>query len=227
MTNPPFILQHLDEIAAVRWPPWHAARPPHGQALCADGPLLQPRAVTASPADCCHVAAAPAAPAPAAGQVLAHPCVFSYLHVPVQSGSDAVLAAMKREYTAAGEDDAARQLLAMHARRRPRVRPRVRLGWRPARLLCAPATPRRAVPVRATNPRRASVPACCAWASEFRRVADTLLAGVPGLALATDIIAGFPGGDQHSNTAPAHLAASGSCVRMHACMRVCAPTRAV
>ncbi|GJN02903.1 hypothetical protein PR202_ga20294 [Eleusine coracana subsp. coracana] len=54
MTNPPFILEHLKEIAAV---------------LC-------------------------------------HPCVYSFLHVPVQSGSDAVLTvclrfnAMNREYTA-------------------------------------------------------------------------------------------------------------------------------
>ncbi|XWS15383.1 hypothetical protein CRYUN_Cryun35bG0091700 [Craigia yunnanensis] len=47
MTNPPFILEHLKEIAAV----------------------------------------------------LHHPCVYSFLHVPVQSGSDAVLTAMNREYT--------------------------------------------------------------------------------------------------------------------------------
>ena len=61
--------------------------------------------------------------------MLRHPCVFAYLHVPVQSGSDAVLGAMNREYTRA----------------------------------------------------------------EFERVADTLLALVPGLELATDIICGFPG----------------------------------
>ncbi|CAN1310056.1 Threonylcarbamoyladenosine tRNA methylthiotransferase [Linum perenne] len=47
MTNPPFILEHLEEIA----------------------------------------------------EVLRHPCVYSFLHVPVQSGSDAVLSAMNREYT--------------------------------------------------------------------------------------------------------------------------------
>ncbi|WOL12916.1 threonylcarbamoyladenosine tRNA methylthiotransferase [Canna indica] len=47
MTNPPYILEHLKEIA----------------------------------------------------EVLSHPCVYSFLHVPVQSGSDAVLTAMNREYT--------------------------------------------------------------------------------------------------------------------------------
>ncbi|KAG2495228.1 hypothetical protein HYH03_006502 [Edaphochlamys debaryana] len=38
---------------------------------------------------------------PALAAALRHPCVFSYLHVPVQSGSDAVLEAMKREYSVA------------------------------------------------------------------------------------------------------------------------------
>ncbi|KAG6508055.1 hypothetical protein ZIOFF_033410 [Zingiber officinale] len=47
MTNPPYILEHLKEIA----------------------------------------------------EVLNHPCVYSFLHVPVQSGSDSVLTAMNREYT--------------------------------------------------------------------------------------------------------------------------------
>ncbi|KAJ6693650.1 hypothetical protein OIU85_004430 [Salix viminalis] len=47
MTNPPFILEHLKEIA----------------------------------------------------EILRHPCVYSFLHVPVQSGSDAILTAMNREYT--------------------------------------------------------------------------------------------------------------------------------
>ncbi|XP_057457063.1 uncharacterized protein LOC130748004 [Lotus japonicus] len=47
MTNPPFILEHLKEIA----------------------------------------------------EILRHPCVYSFLHVPVQSGSDTILSAMNREYT--------------------------------------------------------------------------------------------------------------------------------
>ncbi|RAL54970.1 hypothetical protein DM860_013666 [Cuscuta australis] len=49
MTNPPYILEHLKDIA----------------------------------------------------DVLRHPCVYSFLHVPIQSGSDAVLSAMNREYTVA------------------------------------------------------------------------------------------------------------------------------
>ncbi|KAL8160007.1 hypothetical protein V2J09_001544 [Rumex salicifolius] len=47
MTNPPYILEHLKEMA----------------------------------------------------DILCHPCVYTFLHVPVQSGSDAVLTAMNREYT--------------------------------------------------------------------------------------------------------------------------------
>ncbi|KAJ1640634.1 hypothetical protein T492DRAFT_567003, partial [Pavlovales sp. CCMP2436] len=63
------------------------------------------------------------------GQILQHPNVYRWLHVPVQSGSDKVLRGMNREYTIA----------------------------------------------------------------EFRHVADSLLAAVPGLTLATDVICGFPG----------------------------------
>lgn len=76
MTNPPYILEHLDEIALV----------------------------------------------------LASPKVYGFLHVPVQSGSDAVLADMKREYCRA----------------------------------------------------------------DFERVVDVLRERVPGVTIATDIIAGFP-----------------------------------
>ena len=65
-------------------------------------------------------------------QALNHPGVFKWLHIPVQSGSNAVLRAMRREYTV----------------------------------------------------------------EEFCHVADTLLQLVPGLHLATDIICGFPGGEQ-------------------------------
>jgi len=36
-------------------------------------------------------------------QVMRLPCVFEYLHVPVQSGSNRVLSAMNREYTVEGE----------------------------------------------------------------------------------------------------------------------------
>lgn len=50
MTNPPYILQHLDAI----------------------------------------------------GRCLNHPFVYAYLHIPVQSGSNAVLERMKREYTVEG-----------------------------------------------------------------------------------------------------------------------------
>lgn len=47
------------------------------------------------------------------GQALNHPSVFSYLHVPVQSGSDAVLKRMNREYTLADFELVADTLLQL------------------------------------------------------------------------------------------------------------------
>ncbi|KAL4424994.1 hypothetical protein ABPG77_002879 [Micractinium sp. CCAP 211/92] len=91
MTNPPFILEHLAQVA----------------------------------------------------EVLQDPRVFSYLHVPVQSGSDAVLGRMKREYSRA----------------------------------------------------------------EFERVCDTLLAAVPDMELATDVICGFPGETEEDHAATLSLLA--------------------
>jgi threonylcarbamoyladenosine tRNA methylthiotransferase CDKAL1 len=41
----------------------------------------------------------------AMAEILNHPQVFSFLHIPVQAGSDAVLHAMRREYTAAEFQD--------------------------------------------------------------------------------------------------------------------------
>uniref|UniRef100_A0A5S6QD06 tRNA-t(6)A37 methylthiotransferase n=1 Tax=Trichuris muris TaxID=70415 RepID=A0A5S6QD06_TRIMR len=76
MTNPPYILDYLEEIAAV----------------------------------------------------LRHPRVYSFLHIPVQSGSDSVLREMRREYTV----------------------------------------------------------------EEFRMVVDFMLASVPNITIATDVICGFP-----------------------------------
>ena len=74
----------------------------------------------------------------AIADVLRMPGCYAFLHVPVQSGSDAVLGAMNREYTV----------------------------------------------------------------DEFRHVADALLARVPELTLATDVICGFPGetDDDHEQT---------------------------
>ena len=89
MTNPPYMLEHVEAIAAL----------------------------------------------------LNHPRCYAFLHVPVQSGSNAVLGAMRREYTV----------------------------------------------------------------ETFEAVADTLLARVPELTLATDIIAGFPGESEDDHLATLRL----------------------
>ena len=60
MTNPPYILEHLDAVA----------------------------------------------------EAMRHPCVFEFLHLPVQSGSDDILKAMNREYTVAEFEECADRLLA-------------------------------------------------------------------------------------------------------------------
>lgn len=46
-------------------------------------------------------------------QILNHPYVFAYLHIPVQSGSDAVLKAMNREYTRAEFEKVTDTLLSL------------------------------------------------------------------------------------------------------------------
>ena len=62
------------------------------------------------------------------GKILNHPRVYSFMHIPVQSGSDHVLDEMRREYLV----------------------------------------------------------------EDFEKVVDTLRRDVPGISIATDIIAGFP-----------------------------------
>ena len=78
---------------------------------------------------------------PAIAALLRHPRCYAFLHVPVQSGSNAVLGAMRREYTV----------------------------------------------------------------EQFEQVADALLAAVPDMTLATDIIAGFPGESEDDHLATLRL----------------------
>jgi len=49
-------------------------------------------------------------------EVLRHPKVYSFLHIPVQAGSDRVLTAMNREYTVAEFRTVADYLLVMLTR---------------------------------------------------------------------------------------------------------------
>jgi hypothetical protein len=145
MTNPPFILEHLKDIA----------------------------------------------------EVLCHPCVYSFLHVPVQSGSDAVLSVSSNTSIFLQENWHHFLLLIMfsffflfiffpsknwcykcevHQLLMPRFPVHVAFSskWLLTTLIS-----------QAMN-REYTV-------SEFRTVVDTLTELVPGMQIATDIICGFPG----------------------------------
>lgn len=131
MTNPPFILEHLKEIAGV----------------------------------------------------LRHPCVYSFLHVPVQSGSDNVLYVSKKKlYTTFSS-----------------------LLWKILILIFSGQYSKIWIMEFNTDfhfMKFSYFSLCCFLSqamnreytvSEFRTVVDTLIELVPGMQIATDIICGFPG----------------------------------
>ena len=133
------------------------------------------------------------------------PKVMPHFHLPVQSGSDAVLARMRRDYTVAGYLErlgklrAARPGIAAVRRRRDRhetVAPRRRRGAQeldPRSRLGAPARPEKHRPCGARHGARAHPPPACIaghryWHSQTLRFSCRLLQqfGVPGKALGLD-----------------------------------------
>lgn len=132
MTNPPYILEHLKEIAGV----------------------------------------------------LRHPCVYSFLHVPVQSGSDPILS------VSIGWNNITSFLslfpTPISVKKETRtIKGNVGVGFDLEYKSHDGSTYSFIILFQAMN-REYTV-------SEFRKVVDTLTELVPGMQIATDIICGFPG----------------------------------
>ncbi|CAI5987570.1 unnamed protein product [Closterium sp. NIES-64] len=127
MTNPPYILEHLPEIA----------------------------------------------------KILNHACVYKFLHLPVQSGSNSVLEGMKREYTVEEFCRVVDTLMGLV--------PGLEIA---TDIICGfPGTSS----VQSGSNSVLEGMKRGYTVEEFCRVVDTLMSLVPGLEIATDIICGFPG----------------------------------
>ncbi|CAI5992619.1 unnamed protein product [Closterium sp. NIES-64] len=127
MTNPPYILEHLPEIA----------------------------------------------------KILNHACVYKFLHLPVQSGSNCVLEGMKREYTVEEFCRVVDTLMGLV--------PGLEIA---TDIICGfPGTSS----VQSGSNSVLEGMKRGYTVEEFCRVVDTLMSLVPGLEIATDIICGFPG----------------------------------